>query len=92
MAGGAGFAEADAASLGLTNNLRRRASTNLSYQAADASMLDSYSPTRQAGVTQNYFDINIAGSVVAERDLGETMRQISLSDQRSGKAWAIGVL
>ena len=90
MAGGAGFAEADAASLGIASTLRNRVTSNMAYQAADASMLDSYIP--KAGVTQNYFDINIAGSVIGERDLGETMRQISLSDQRSGKAWAVGVL
>ena len=90
MAGGAGFAEADAASLGIAGTLRNRVSSNMAYQAADASMLDSYSP--KAGVTQNYFDIVIGGSVVSDKQLIEVVRQGSLEDQRSGKAWAIGVL
>ena len=54
-------------------------------------MLDAYSPKRQ--VTEIYYgDINIGGSVVTEKQLIEAVRQGSLEDQRSGKAWAIGVL
>ena len=93
MAGGAGFAEADAASLGIASTLRNRAiNTNGgAFAAADASMLDAYSPKRQ--VTEIYYgDINIGGSVVTEKQLIEAVRQGSLEDQRSGKAWAIGVL
>ena len=94
MAGGAGFAEADAASLGIASTLRNRVTSNMAYQAADASMLDAYSPQRR-GPTDAQMDgltINIAGSVVTEKQLVEVVRQGSLEDQRSGKAWAIGVL
>ena len=95
MAGGAGFPEADAASLGIADTLRDRAirnnSTNAAYAAADASMLDSFIPTSapMRDYAGQIITVNVAGSVVAEKDLQESMRQAALEMQRSGKQWVL---
>ncbi len=36
--------------------------------------------------------INVQGSIIREKELGEVIRQISLEDQRSGKSWTASVL
>jgi TP901 family phage tail tape measure protein len=90
LAGGAGFAEADAASLGIVDQLRRRATnTNgAAFAAADASMLDT-NPRPMRDYAGQIINVNVAGSVVQEKDLAETMRQAALEMQRSGKQWVL---
>ena len=90
MAGGAGFAEADAASLGIANTLRNRAiNTNgAAFAAADASMLD-VNPQPMRDYAGQVITVNVQGSVVQEKDFQETMRQAALEMQRSGKQWVI---
>ena len=92
MAGGAGFAEADAATLGIVSNLRNRASSNVAYAASDAAMLDASYGTadnRSRTWAGQVINVNVAGSVVAEKDLQESMRQAALEMQRSGKQWVL---
>ena len=90
LAGGAGFAEADAATLGIVDQLRRRATnTNgAAFAAADASMLDT-NPRPMRDYAGQIINVNVAGSVVQEKDLAETMRQAALEMQRSGKQWVL---
>ena len=88
---------ADAGSLGipLVNDLARRASTNTAYGMADAGSL-GLPLHRNVGASQMEniagITINVAGSIVQEKQIVELVRQGSLEDQRSGKAWALDVL
>ncbi len=97
MAGGAGFAEADAASLGITNSLRKRAQrTNETYGIADAASMGLMSGSGRGGMSIDALPggvvINVQGSIVTEKEIIETVRQGALENQRSGKSWSVDVL
>ncbi len=97
MAGGAGFAEADAASLGIANSLRKRAQrTNEAYGIADAGSFGLMSGSGRGGMSVDALPggvvINVQGSIVTEKEIIETVRQGALENQRSGKAWSLDVL
>jgi TP901 family phage tail tape measure protein len=97
MAGGAGFAEADAASLGIANSLRKRAQrTNETYGIADAASMGLLGSGRGSMVGVDALPggvvINVQGSIVTEKEIIETVRQGALENQRSGKSWSVDVL
>ncbi len=99
MAGGAGFAEADAASLGIAGTLRDRARAsrnNPAYAMADAGSMGLMSGSGRGGVNVDAIAggvvINVQGSIVTEKQIIETVRQGALENQRSGKAWTLDVL
>ena len=99
MAGGAGFAEADAASLGIANTLRERvraSRNNDAYAMADAGSFGLMSGSGRGGMNVDAIAggvvINVQGSIVTEKEIIETVRQGALENQRSGKAWSLDVL
>ena len=92
MVGGPGFAEADAASLGILSNLRNRASSNVAYAATDFagfSALGARQGPTNAQMDGMTINVNVAGSVSTEKELQESMRQAALEMQRSGKQWIL---